>query len=108
MIIRRATSRDAAAVTRVFLAARRDAMPYLPELHTDEETASFVRSLTRDRETYLADIDGEVAGFAVVHDGLLEHLYVAPARQGKGSRARTRRFGGLTRGDHHVPDAQTR
>lgn len=82
--IRRATNADAPAVGDVFLAARAT-MTYLPRLHTDDETRGHFAGLVRDKETWVAERDGKVVGFAVIDGGWLEHLYVHPSRFNSGT-----------------------
>src|SRR5581483_9917704 len=78
--IRRGTARDGAAVGEVFLAARAT-MTYLPRVHTDEETRSHFKRVAKEaQDLWVAERDGKVVGFAVVHDGMLDHLYVHPSR----------------------------
>jgi GNAT superfamily N-acetyltransferase len=102
MILRAATSADAPAIAELFLASRRAALPYLPELHTDAETHDWVAShLLATHEVAVADVDGRVAGFAALEAGLLGHLYVDTEHQGTGvgsellAWAKTRRPDGL-------------
>ena len=84
--LRDATPRDADALTALFLAARCTAMPWLAVVHSDDETRGWMTHLLlRDRHVRIAEADGQIAGFAVVHDGWLEHLYVAPIDQGRGA-----------------------
>ncbi|HKV00289.1 MAG TPA: GNAT family N-acetyltransferase [Vineibacter sp.] len=84
--LRDATPGDAHDLTDLFLAARRTAMPWLAVVHTDDETRGWItHALLRDRRVRIAEADGRVAGFAVVHDGWLDHLYIAPAHQGTGA-----------------------
>lgn len=82
--IRRATPADAQAAADVFLAARAT-MTYLPHLHTDDETRGFIAGLVGTKETWVAERDGKVVGFAVVDGGWLEHLYVHPSRFNHGT-----------------------
>ena len=77
--IRRATPADAQAIADVFLDARAT-MTYLPQLHSQDETRGFIASVVRDKETWAADREGRIVGFAVVDGGWLEHLYVHPSR----------------------------
>ncbi|HTP76851.1 MAG TPA: GNAT family N-acetyltransferase [Rhizomicrobium sp.] len=77
--IRRATDKDGPDVGEVFLAARAT-MTYLPRVHSDDETRDHFKRLVRDKETWIADRDGKVVGFAVIDGGWLEHLYVHPSR----------------------------
>lgn len=84
-VLRDGTSRDASALTALFLAARHAAMPWLPALHTEAETRSWIAAVVlRDCRVRVAEADGPVAGFAAFRDDWLEHLYVAPEHQGHG------------------------
>lgn len=83
--VRRGVRSDAAAITAIFLAARSAAMPYLPVLHSAEETGSFLEHFVlAQRELWVAESGGRVVGFAALGTDLLEHLYVEPASQGQG------------------------
>jgi len=89
MRLRAATVADAAALTALFIAARRAAMPYLPDLHSPDETLEWMRSVViATGDVTVAEIDGEIdgepAGFVAVVGKSIEHLYVAPTRQGRG------------------------
>lgn len=85
MTIRSARTDDAGAVTSVFLRARADAMPYLPRLHSDEQTATWISTIVLSGpHVWVAHTASQVVGFAAVEDGLLEHLYVDPTWQGRG------------------------
>jgi GNAT superfamily N-acetyltransferase len=82
--IRRAADGDAPAVARVLLAARRAAMPWLAEPHTDEETHAWVAgTVLRVDEVWVAD-DGSVIAFIALGEARVQHLYVEPSRQGRG------------------------
>lgn len=81
-VIRRATAGDAAAVSRVFVAAR-DGMTYLPRI--DEEHRPLLGGWFIGRgPIWLAEEDGEALGFSGVQDEELTHLYVDPAAQNRG------------------------
>jgi ribosomal protein S18 acetylase RimI-like enzyme len=82
--LRAARSDDGAAVAAVFGAAR-SKMRFLPQLHSQEEHVAFFSHvvLPTSRVT-VADAAGEIVGFSAVRDGWLDHLYVTPARQGRG------------------------
>ncbi|WNF26754.1 GNAT family N-acetyltransferase [Streptomyces sp. C11-1] len=91
--IRRATARDAEAVTQVFLASRAAAMPYLPRVHSDEDTRAWITHVVLPTSTAVwvaeGEAGGEVLGFAVLAgDDELDHLYLRPdaLRRGIGSR----------------------
>jgi ribosomal protein S18 acetylase RimI-like enzyme len=82
--IRRATHADAPAVAEVFIASRAT-MTYLPKLHTDDDTRQHFARVVADKETWVAERDGKVVGFAVIDGGWLEHLYVHPVRFNTGT-----------------------
>ena len=83
--LRRARPEDAAAIAETHLASRRHGLPYLPEVHTDAETHQWVAAvMLPQQEVWVAEIAGEVAGFAALHEGWLEHLYIAPEHQERG------------------------
>jgi len=84
-MLRRATPADLDAIAAVFRKARAEAMPWLPVLHTaDEERAFFGRLLEEGHEIWVAEVDQRVAGFAAMHDGFLNHLYISPEHQRRG------------------------
>jgi GNAT superfamily N-acetyltransferase len=83
VVVRVATSRDAASLGPIFTDARAG-LGFLPELHTPEEDIEFFGS-TVGRDTVLVtDCGGTVIGFAVVTATRLEHLYVHPDHHGEG------------------------
>ncbi|MBT2900358.1 GNAT family N-acetyltransferase [Streptomyces sp. McG3] len=92
--LRPATPNDAEAVTRVFLASRAAAMPYLPRVHSDEDTLAWITHVVLPTSTavWVAEETaegGEPIGFAVLAgDDELDHLYLRPdaLRRGIGSR----------------------
>jgi GNAT superfamily N-acetyltransferase len=60
-------------------------MPYLPELHSDEETDAWMaRQVVGRQEVVVAELDGRVVGFAALEGDLLGHLYVGPGHQRRG------------------------
>jgi ribosomal protein S18 acetylase RimI-like enzyme len=64
----------------IFRAARAEALPYLPVLHTPEEDDAFFAGLAERCDAFLAGDDG----FIVVSPGHVEQLYVHPRAQGQG------------------------
>jgi putative acetyltransferase len=83
--LRPARFHDGGAVAEIHLLARRESMPYLPDLHTDEETRAYFRGVIRaSDEVVVAESEGRVVGFAALRAELLEHLYVLPRFQGRG------------------------
>jgi GNAT superfamily N-acetyltransferase len=78
-----ATECDAAAA--LFLASRRATLPNVREAHTDEETYAWMREVVFPQySVQLADLDGELVGFAAREGAWLIHLYVKPGRCGQG------------------------
>lgn len=89
--VRRATDADAPALTAVYLASFRAALPGIRLAHTDDEIGWWMRELViGGLETWLAEVDGGPAallalGAAPPHGpAALEHLYVAPELRGRG------------------------
>jgi putative acetyltransferase len=81
-VIRRATRDDAAAVSRVFVAAR-DEMTYLPRI-VEEHRPLLGGWFIERGAIFLAEEDGAVVGFSGVNEGELTHLYVDPGAQNRG------------------------
>ena len=81
-----ASFEDAAAITDLFLAARRAAMPYLPELHAEADVRRWMEAVVLRKSQVVLAVSPErlILGFAAVREGHLDHLYVAPAEQGRG------------------------
>jgi GNAT superfamily N-acetyltransferase len=83
--LRRARPADAATIAALHLAARRQAMPYLPALHGDEAVRAWMRDMLLSRaEVWIAEIAGRPAGYLALVDDMVDHLYVGPRHQGKG------------------------
>jgi GNAT superfamily N-acetyltransferase len=83
--LRQARPSDAVAIAALHLAARREAMPYLPALHGDDEVRAWMRDTLLPRaEVWIAEIAEEPVGYLALVDDILDHLYVAPGHQGRG------------------------
>jgi GNAT superfamily N-acetyltransferase len=73
------------AVSALFLASRRAALPTLREVHSDAETYAWMREIVFPRySVWLADVDGEIVGFAARDGAWLIHLYIKPGWTGQG------------------------
>lgn len=71
----------------MFLASRRDALPYLPALHTDDETRRWIAGVVFPAGgMWVAVADGRIVGFAALNAARdhLDHLYVRPGWYGRG------------------------
>ncbi|ROR92019.1 GNAT family N-acetyltransferase [Nocardioides aurantiacus] len=87
LTLRPARPDEVAALTSVFLAARRAAAPDLPlPVHDEDEVRSHLGAVVSDpdREVWVADTGGSVAGFLVLTRTWLDDLYVDPAHQRRG------------------------
>lgn len=85
MILRRATLDDAGAIARLHRHTVRTSLAFLPELHSPEDDLWFFRErLMVECETWVAEIDGVIAGYTAFKPEWLMHLYVHPDRQGAG------------------------
>jgi GNAT superfamily N-acetyltransferase len=83
--LREATGGDADDIADIHIAARREAMPWLPVLHTDAETREWVATVVLPgQEVWIAEIDGQVVGYLARDGAELNDLYVRPGYQGRG------------------------
>jgi len=83
--IRPARADDAIAIATAHIDAWRDAMPWLPMLHTFEETVSFFLDIViPNQAVFVAELEEGVVGFIAIQGEWVEHLYIAPAHQGIG------------------------
>jgi GNAT superfamily N-acetyltransferase len=74
-----------ASLVGVFRHARRRRLQFLIDLHDEHEDANFLRSVVLPKNhVWLAEANGDVAGFIAFADGWVNHLYVAPPHQGRG------------------------
>ncbi|MFI2782528.1 GNAT family N-acetyltransferase [Streptomyces sp. ALB3] len=87
--LRAARPGDAEEITRVFLTSRAAALPYLPRVHSDEDTLDWITHvLLPGSRTWVAQGEGEdLLGFASLAGDELDQLYLRPGvlRQGIGT-----------------------
>ena len=77
--LRAAVVADGAEICAVYLASRRDALPYLPELHSDEAMLRWIMDgLLPNSIVRIAEADGRIAGFLALKSTEIDHLYVHP------------------------------
>ena len=76
---------DADALAAIFVEARRAAMPWLPELHSEADVRRYIAEQVIGPSEALAvrRTEGPVAFLALGGD-MVEHLYVRPDSQGTG------------------------
>ena len=84
IVITVACAEHAATIAAIHIAARRDAMPYLPEPHTEHETHDWFARMIGSQTLWVACCDRVVAGYMRLHRDELNDLYVHPAWQGRG------------------------
>ena len=73
------------ATATLFLDARRAMLPGVREVYSEEHTRQWMREIVFPRHSvWLADIAGEIVGFAARDGAWLAHLYVKPGSTGRG------------------------
>ncbi len=83
--MRQAREDDADAIAKTHIDAWRIAMPWLPFMHTFEETVRFFGDIVIPNQIVLvAETEDGVVGFIAIEGAWVEHLYVAPTHQGIG------------------------
>jgi GNAT superfamily N-acetyltransferase len=88
LLLKPAAPTDAPLLARIHWQARAGAMPWLPVLHTLEETESWLTNVVLVRQdVWTAVRDGITLGFVALTPAWVEQLYVDPAawRCGVGS-----------------------
>jgi len=85
VLLRQAGLDDLAAVVEVHLTARKAAVPAMPPMvHPDSDATPYLRGRMSAGETWVAEVDGGVVGYALVDKAWLDHLYVLPEHAGQG------------------------
>lgn len=84
--IRRADFKDADAIATIHERSRREAMPWLPIVHSPLETRGWIaRTVLKFEDVYVAvDPTGRILGYAAWRDRSLNALYVHPTAQRHG------------------------
>jgi GNAT superfamily N-acetyltransferase len=84
--IRDAGPRDANAIAMVHRTSIREAMAWLPDLHTPEEDRAWVAQIVLpQQEVWVAEAAGHIVGVASLDtDAMLTQLYILPGHQGAG------------------------
>ena len=84
MILRRAKADDAAAMGTLHILAMRT-LTFLPQLHTIDEAIGWMGgTVLPNNKAWVAEADGEIAGYIVFTDDWINQLYVHPDRHGQG------------------------
>jgi GNAT superfamily N-acetyltransferase len=84
-LIRPAEARDADAIAMVHRTSMREALPYLPDLHTEDEDRAWVANVVLPhQEVWVAEAGGRVVGVAALDGDMLAQLYILPGEQGRG------------------------
>lgn len=86
--LRLATVQDAALLASIHREARVTAMPWLPVLHSGEETRDWMTNVVLpQQEVWIAGRSGAASGFIAMTDGWIDQLYIDPTawRTGAGS-----------------------
>jgi putative acetyltransferase len=83
--LRAATDGDVEHAATIYRAARIKCLPFLPDLHSQQEDLEFFQTRIFDRHNVImAELDGQIAGYSASHEGWLDHLYVFPDFHGAG------------------------
>jgi ribosomal protein S18 acetylase RimI-like enzyme len=84
MYIRQPAPGDHGRLAELHVLARYD-MAYLPKVHSFASVERWMREIVLSRQrVWVAEIDGEIVGYASLGDGFLTNLYVHPRHQRNG------------------------
>jgi ribosomal protein S18 acetylase RimI-like enzyme len=81
---RRATRQDAPAIAGLFTRVRREALPYLPVLHTPEDDAAYFGGHVFDTCSVRVAETDRIVGFIAWRAGWVDHLYIDAGHRGQG------------------------
>jgi ribosomal protein S18 acetylase RimI-like enzyme len=83
--IRPAASADVAEVAELFIASQADALPFLGQLHTPDETRAFIAGQVFVQcEMWVAVEDGRMVGMMALNGEHIDHLYLSPGHYRRG------------------------
>lgn len=83
--LRAARDSDVKAIARVHVRSRREAMPWLPDIHSRAETEWWIENVVLpQQQVWIAESENEIVGIAAVSGDMLEQLYILPGHQGRG------------------------
>jgi GNAT superfamily N-acetyltransferase len=82
-MIRRARPEDSDALAALFRRSYRT-LTFLPILHTPKEDRAHFRKVVREQDVWVAEEDGEIAGFVALEGDSGTFFYVEPTAQGAG------------------------
>jgi ribosomal protein S18 acetylase RimI-like enzyme len=85
ILVRRATTEDAADVATVYIASRRGAAAHMPTVHSDQEIRAWVVAhMVPKSEAWVADAGGRIVAVMVLDGEMVDQMYVSPADQRRG------------------------
>jgi putative acetyltransferase len=73
-----AASGDTQSIVDVFRQTRAGALPYLPNLHTNEEDLAHFGSALCDSTVYVVKDRDRIVGFCAFRTDWVDHLYILP------------------------------
>ncbi|GEO96704.1 GNAT family N-acetyltransferase [Kocuria turfanensis] len=100
VVIERASHADAEEIAAIHLDSRRKALPYLPVVHSEDETRQWIADVVLGtQEVWVARLDTRIVAFLALSEDMLEQLYVDPAHVGRGIGSRLVRLAQARRPD---------
>jgi ribosomal protein S18 acetylase RimI-like enzyme len=85
ILIRRATTEDAADVATVYVASQRGAAAHIPIIHSDAEIRAWVvEHMVPERESWIVLDSGRIVAVMVLDGDMVDQMYVEPASQRRG------------------------
>lgn len=86
--IRTATPQDAATIADIYLASRKQHLPYAPLAHTDDAVRRWIANAVIPKmHTTVAERNGEIVGFCATisrDKNWIDNLYLSPNQMGEG------------------------